>query len=93
MLKKVVYGIVAGSLVFAAQGALADDNQFWTGKDYQGVSALPFSAFSSAPTGADAVRGAMPSQAAPQEHPVRLVSASSTPTFPAPYDKDGGYIE
>ena len=83
MLKKVVYGIVAGSLVFAAQAASANDAQFWTGERYQGVSALPFSTF---PSGAEALRAAVTPKAAPQ------TSGTLTASFPAPYDRDGGYF-
>ena len=83
MLKKVVYGIVAGSLVFAAQVASAEDTQFWTGEKYQGVSALPFS---TSPSGAEALRGAVMPEMAPQ------ASARVTVTLPAPYDTPGGYF-
>ena len=82
MLKKVVYGIVAGSLVVAAQVASAD-TQFWNGERYQGVSALPFP---TVPSGAEALRGAVTPKAAPQ------AGARVTVTWPAPYNTPGGYF-
>lgn len=81
MLKKVIYSIVAGSLVLATQVASADDTQFWTGDRYQGVSALPFDAFTAK---ADARGDAVASKAQTVARP--------TGSIPAPYDTPGGYF-
>jgi hypothetical protein len=87
MLKKVVYGIVAGSLLSAAQVASADDAQFWTGKAYQGVSALPFETFSTE------ARHAVAPKAAPQiDRETPQASAVQMATVPAPYNTGGGYF-
>lgn len=88
MLKKIVYGVVAASLVLAAQVASADDTQFWTGETYQGVSALPFDAFSKE-VGPDA----MASEAAPRiERLMPQDSVTQVAIVPSPYDTDAGYF-
>lgn len=90
MLKKVAFALVAGGLVFAAQGASADDTQFWTGKTYQGVSALPFDAFS---TEADARSDAIAPKAAQEvERLTPRESGAQMVVVPAPYDTDAGYF-
>jgi hypothetical protein len=61
--KKVVYGIVAASVVFAVQPAAADSTQFWNGERYQGVADLPFPQVS---TGADLSRTVVAPGSAPQ---------------------------
>jgi hypothetical protein len=48
VLKKVAVALVAGSFAIAAQSALADSEQFWNGKHYQGVADLPFPSLDSA---------------------------------------------
>jgi len=96
MLKKVVYGIVAGSLVFAAQVASAGGTQFWSEKyqRYQSVSSLPFDAF---PSHGVAGRPGITSEVAPKGEPrmgergMPKAAAPRTP-FPAPYDQGGAYF-
>jgi hypothetical protein len=83
VLKKVVYSIAAGSLMFAAHAVSADDTQFEIGNGrYQGVSALPFVTSGAAQ--------------APMADPRRLESthagAVATPSVPAPYNTPGGYF-
>jgi hypothetical protein len=88
MLKKVAYGVVAASLVLAAQVAPADDTQFWTGETYQGVSALPFDAFSNK---AEVRSDAMAPEAAPRiERLVPQDSAMQVAITPETYDSDTG---
>ena len=84
MLKKVVYSVIAGSLLLATQVATADDTQFWTGDRYQGVAALPFDAFAEK---SEARRDAVTPAVAPQ------IIAGTAQSFPAPYDTSGGYLE
>ena len=90
MLKKIVYGVAAASLVLAAQVASADDTQFWTGETYQGVSALPFDAFSNK---AEVRSDAMAPEAAPRiERLIPQDSATQMAIAPAPYDTNAGYF-
>lgn len=90
MLKKVVYGITAASLVLAAQVAPADDTQFWTGDRYQGVTALPFHAFS---TEAQDRRDAVAETAAPQiERVMPREGSTQMVVVPAPYDSGAAYF-
>ena len=90
MLKKVVIGVVAAGLVLGAQVASADDTQFWTGETYQGVSALPFDAFSNK---AEVRTDAMAPEAAPRIEPlVPQERATHVATFPATYDTDTGFF-
>jgi len=86
MLKKVAYGVVAASMVLAAHIASADDTQFWTGEQYQGVAALPFDAFSK-----DDGRDAMGPEAAPRiERLVPQESVTHVVIIPETYDSDTG---
>lgn len=88
MLKKIVYGVAAASLVLAAQVVSADDTQFWTGETYQGVSALPFDAFSNK---AEVRRDAMAPEAAPRIEPLTpREDAMEVASFPMTYDSDTG---
>ena len=92
MLKKVAFAVLAGSLVFAAQAAVAEDTQFDIGGGrYLGASALPFH-----PTGSDQTSGAttwtsgdMPA-AAPQA--LERTHAGVVSAQPAPYNVPGGYF-
>jgi hypothetical protein len=82
MLKKLAYAVVAGSLVFAAQGASADDTQFEVGNGrYQGVTALPFVTSGAAGTPMAAPRGLENTHA-----------GMITQSAPAPYNVPGGYF-
>lgn len=86
MLKKVAFALMAGSLVFAAQVASADDTQFWTGETYQGVSALPFDALSRYDRS-----DAKAPMAVPQiERLTPRESVMEVAIFPMTYDSDTG---
>jgi hypothetical protein len=90
VLKKVFYGIVAVSLVFAAQAASADDTQFEVGGGrYQGVSALPFPAN---PSHSMADRETVTPRAAPQSLERTHAGAVVMQSAPAPYNEPGGYF-
>ena len=93
MLKKVVYGIVAGSLVFAAQGASAmtDDSPFpaqadaYVAPTHYRFESTPAAKITAIPWGAEALRDA----AAPKGQPARQVQAqtqSSNSPFPPSAD-------
>lgn len=86
MLKKVIHGIIAGSLVLAAQVASADSTQFLIDGTYRGVADLPFA---TAPASAEAVRGAEMPKAPTQEQLERLQALRR---FAAPYNMEGGYF-
>jgi hypothetical protein len=82
-LKKLAYVFVAASLVFAAQGASADDTQFEIGGGrYQGVSAIPFVTIG-------AVEAPM---AAPRRLESTHAGSMNTQDAPAPYNVPGGYF-
>jgi hypothetical protein len=86
MLKKVAFALVAGSLVFAAQVASADDTQFWVGDRYQGVAALPF-------TTVEDLTGPEAPMAAPKaERVTPRQGDTQIAIVPAPYDMEGGYF-
>jgi len=91
MLKKVVYGIVAGSLVFAAQAALAGGTQYWSEKHqrWQSVSSLPFDAFTKEGV---AGRPGIASEAGPKGEPGMSKAGAPQTSFPQPYDRDGRYF-
>jgi len=87
LLKNAVYGIVASSLLFAAQTASAGGTQFWSEKyqRYQSVSSLPFDAF---PSGEQGIRGPV----GPKGEPAMPKAGAPRTPFPAPYDRGGGYF-
>jgi hypothetical protein len=88
VLKKIAYIVAAGSLVFAAQAATADDTQFDIGGGrYLGVAALPFHA-----TGAATGSQAMAPAAADQRLESTHAGARVTQGAPAPYNVPGGYF-
>jgi hypothetical protein len=90
VLKKIAYVLVAGSLVFAAQAASADDTQFDVGGGrYLGVAALPFQP---APSGAMAGGEGMTPTAASQRLDWTHAGAVVTEHAPAPYNVPGGYF-
>jgi hypothetical protein len=83
VLKKLAYVVVAGSLVFAAQGASADDTQFDVGNGrYQGVTAIPFVTSGAAET----------PMAAPRRLETTHAGSMNTRDAPAPYNVPGGYF-
>jgi hypothetical protein len=87
MFRKVALAVVAGSLVFAAQAASADDTQFDIGGGrYAGAAALPFHG-----TGSDFGHvGTMASAA--QDRLDRTHAGVMTQSAPAPYQMQDGYF-
>ena len=82
MFKKVALGIIAGSLVLAAQAASADSQQFLIDGRYRDVSEVRTV---TVPSGAEAVRTVAPTQA-------QLERLQASGNFPAPYSMSGGYF-
>ena len=89
MLKKIVYSIVAGGFVLAAQAASADSTQFLNGDRYQGVADNPFAAVQS---GAEAGRAVVTPAAAPQTLDNTHAGSKGVESVPAPYNTPGGYF-
>lgn len=87
MLKKVVFGVVAGSLVLAAQAALADSQQFLINGKWQGVADLPFATHA-----VEAATGRNPAPTNVERRASPTMGDASSVKFPAPYDMGGGYF-